>query len=205
MYKEISGQKFNFLTAISVAGRKSSNGCVYWLCQCDCGRFVEVLSSRLRSGETKSCGCWHKKESRRRMAKMNLTHGKSGTRLHRIWNSMKTRCLNENSKSYRFYGGRGIGICKEWVESFMSFYEWAVSNGYSDDLTIDRIDPLKDYCPQNCQWISIQEQQKNRRDSKKYKISGKEYCRAEAAILIGCKYSELRYKEENFYKENMDI
>ena len=88
-------------------------------------------------------------------------HGMCGTRIYRIWADMKTRCNCENNQFYYRYGGRGIKVCKEW-EEFIPFYEWAIKNGYSDDLTIDRIDNDGDYCPENCKWSTQHEQSMNK-------------------------------------------
>ena len=77
-------------------------------------------------------------------------------RIHAIFIGMKRRCYNERNKEYRWYGDKGIKICDEWISNPKLFEKWAISNGYSDDLTIDRIDPSKDYCPENCRWVTRQ-------------------------------------------------
>lgn len=90
----------------------------------------------------------------------NTTHGMSNTRIYNEWKGMRRRCSNPNTPKYKFYGGKGIKVCPEWDKSgdgFNSFYNWALSNGYQDDLTIDRIDENKDYCPENCRWITKEE------------------------------------------------
>lgn len=88
-------------------------------------------------------------------------HGGCHTRLYRIWANIKTRCLNEHDPHYKNWGGRGVQICSEWKESFSSFRDWAISHGYADTLTIDRINNDGNYCPENCRWVTNEDNVEN--------------------------------------------
>ena len=110
-------------------------------------------------------------------------HGDTGTRLYRIWKSMKCRCLNSNHPSYKNYGGRGITICKEWVENYQTFKDWCLTHGYAENLELDRVNVNEGYCPENCQWISHFDQTMNRRDTLYIVINGhaekiRDFCKA---------------------------
>lgn len=154
---DLTGQKFGRLTVLERTENKGIQVC--WKCQCDCENITTTTSYHLRHGHTQSCGCLQKE----RTVKAHKTHGKLQTRLHGIWTGMKARCFNPNRKMYQYYGGRGIKVCDEWKDSFQAFYDWAMSNGYEDHLTIDRIDNDGNYCPENCRWVSVQTQNCNKR------------------------------------------
>lgn len=162
VFKDISGQKFGRLTAIKYIGHSK------WLCECDCGNVTKVYSGHLKNGHTKSCGCLNHEPT-----KGNTKHGKKGTRLYNIWDSMKQRCYNVNSTAYKDYGERGIAVCSEWRNDFQTFYDWSIENGYNDTLTIDRVDVNGNYEPSNCRWVDIITQNNNRRNNVYLTYNGK--------------------------------
>ena len=121
-------------------------------------------------------------------------HNLSGARIYRIWQAIKQRCYNPNNDRYKNYGGRGIKVCKEWKDNFMSFYNCAIANGYQDNLTIDRIDVNGNYCPENCRWITNQDQQNNRRNNHFVLFCGETYTLAQLSRLLNIPESTLWYK-----------
>ncbi len=157
-FKDITGMRSGKLVAIHPTSKRSS-GKVVWECRCDCGNIVYIQSTHIINGHSKSCGCY----SSEKTTSMNTTHGLTNSRLYRIWCSMKTRCSNPNSKTYEYYGGRGIAVCDEWNGDFTKFYNWAVNNGYTDDLTLDRKNGDLGYSPDNCRWATWHEQRLNQR------------------------------------------
>lgn len=171
-YRELIGKKFGKLTIVDVKTKQlyypngSKNGLdVEYVCQCECGNTTLVKRYRLLEGKTMSCGCLRKELSKKRKTK----HGLCYTRLNRIYNEMKNRCLCKTSDKYKYYGGRGISICEDWKNDFRSFYDWALENGYSDKLTIDRINNDGNYEPSNCRWATRCQQSQNTRRTRNYK------------------------------------
>lgn len=149
------GQKFNLLTVIAELPEKKKRN-RQWLCQCDCGNTTVARSTVLINGYKRSCGCL-------KLVSRNYTHKQSKTRLYHTWQGIKKRCYNKNDASYPDYGGRGITMYDKWLKDFSCFAEWANSNGYTDELTIERIDVNGNYEPNNCKWITKSEQNANTR------------------------------------------
>lgn len=159
---DMTGQKFGRLTVIEYS-HANKQGNSMWKCRCDCGTEIIARGADLKSHNTSSCGCFRSELSRNRITKHSMT----GTRIHDIWCNMKGRCFNKNNPRYDDWGGRGITVCDEWKNSFESFYDWAMANGYSDNLSLDRIDNNKNYEPSNCRWATPKEQANNRRITRK--------------------------------------
>ena len=168
---DISGEIYGKLKVVSYAG-KNKSGNSKWLCVCECNNQKVVIATKLRSGHTKSCGCL--KSSR---------EGLSKTRIYRIWKCMLSRCDNYENDNYYWYGFKGISVCDLWRD-FKAFYVWSITNGYQEDLTIDRIDSNGNYSPKNCRWISQKEQCNNVSSNHVILYKNKSYSMAQFADLL---------------------
>jgi hypothetical protein len=189
----ITGQKFERLTAIKLIGT-NEKGHTIWLFGCDCGVQKEINCSDVLKGSTKSCGCF--KVDFGHLSK----HRGVKTRLYRIWRGMRQRCRNATSKDCKNYGGRGITFSEEW-DDFSVFRDWALNNGYSDDLSIDRIDTNGNYESGNCRWSTNIEQCRNKRDTVFYEINGIKKPLIEWCEILNVKYTTAfeRNRRNGFY------
>jgi hypothetical protein len=140
----------------------------YAKCICDCNNMIDVKAASLVQGHTKSCGCLKNEKASERCKKRNYKHGKGdlNNRLYRIWCAMKSRCRDKSHTQYHNYGGRGISVCKEWCDNYVSFYNWSIANGYKDNLTIDRTNNNGNYEPSNCRWVDHKTQARNRNNNR---------------------------------------
>lgn len=161
-YLHLIGKKFNRLTVINFS-HTSKKHC-YWKCLCECGSSVLVNTNVILKERSRSCGCYQKEVTSKRSsgnqyAKQHGYTKASGWRhpLYALRNGMMTRCYNSSSADYPYYQGKGIKVFEEWIQSPAAFVKWGLANGWKKGLTIDRIDPNKDYEPSNCQFLSGEE------------------------------------------------
>lgn len=203
---KLEGKRFGRLFVVGIAEKppNSKNRHSRWLCSCECGNMVTVSSDKLKNGDTKSCGCLKSElstEKIKKYGKPHKTHGESKGRLYNIYNHMKRRCHDEKNKKYPDYGGRGITVCPEWRDSFEAFRDWAMANGYRDDLTIDRRDNDGPYSPENCRWTTNKEQQNNKRTSHKVSFNGEEITLAQLSEKTGLPMKTLWWRAMHGWKD----
>lgn len=220
MMEDLIGKTFNRLTVLEFAGRDKHKSRI-WNCACECGGTATASTNSLKRGNTKSCGCLQKEKAAKSGKKFLTVHGLSKhpngkkTRLFRIWTGIKTRCLNPNDHAFPRYGGRGILLCKEWMD-FAVFHEWAINNGYKDNLTIERVDLNGNYEAANCKWITKGDQANNRKSSRFISFENNQYTLSQLArkhsISVPLLHARLSrgwtiedaVKEPNFKSKNIN-
>ena len=187
----LAGKRFGMLTVIKRASQNGKQGEPKWLCRCDCGNTAIAYGRQLREGKTKSCGCMRYIPT----MQPHYIHGGAKTRLFRIWQLMISRCTCKTNSDYRKYGKRGISVCDEWKSSFISFRDWALSHGYSDSLSIDRINNGGNYEPTNCRWATEKQQARNKRNTIYVLMDGRKtsLCDACDMLHINIKRAYYRY------------
>lgn len=197
---DLTGNRYGRLTVIGREGsytHKGGSKSATWKCLCDCGNEVIVPTCRLKSGNTKSCGCFHKEKLADRNKTSAIHGGKSGgkpERLYRIWSGIRRRCYEETLDAYKYYGSRGITVCDDWKNDYSKFREWSLNNGYKDNLSIDRIDVNGNYSPENCRWIDAKTQANNRRNNVCITYHGKTQTVAQWAEETGMPYRRIEYR-----------
>lgn len=179
--KDETGNKYGRLTVIRRIESNADQNAM-WLCRCDCGDEAAVAGKVLRNGWTKSCGCIVREGT-------HWTHGDTGTRLYRIWSDMLKRCENPNHWAWKWYGGDGVSVCDEW-KTYAGF-KATMPTGYTDELTIDRIDGAKLYSPGTTRWATRTEQARNRRNTVRLTWNGETLPIAEWAERLGMPYATL--------------
>lgn len=190
-FKDLTGTKSNMLTVIEYAGKRKGKS--YWKCRCDCGNYVEIPSDYVTTGRNKSCGCIKSVKGRKTN---DIVHGLSKTRIHKIWCGMIARCFSQNQKIYKHYGAKGITVCDEWIgtEGFVRFYEWSMENGYSEKLSIDRIDVRGNYEPSNCRWVDMVVQNNNKTNNRFIEYNGEVHTMSEWSRIKNIPYNSLKSK-----------
>lgn len=189
-FEDLSGKTFGYLYVDNLSQETGNCGERKWDCTCLlCGIKTTKFESTLKDGSTVSCGCF----GREYCKTCGITHGKSYEKIYTKFLTIKRKCFNKNREGYESYGGKGITICNEWMNDFMSFYDWAMTNGYSDDKVIYLRDGATEFSPNNCSWITRSERFKivgNRR-AKQITYNNETHSVKEWSEIIGIPYSTL--------------
>ena len=197
-FQDYTGKRFGRLIVIDLHERATPTK---WLCKCDCGNKIIVSGNNLKSGNTQSCGCLFKEVHKIG----NPKHKLYNTRIYKIWCGMKDRCYSKKHQAYSLYGGRGITICDEWKNNVVEFYNWAIANGYQDYLTIDRIDNNSNYEPNNCRWVTKNEQQNNTRKNIFYEYKGEKLTLSQLSKKYNINTSTLFNRIKRYNNINLAI
>ena len=186
---DLTGKKFGKLTVIKSLGLDTHSE-MNWECVCDCGNKYIAKSYSLRKGTTKQC----KECAIKQMSENSRKYVVFSKRLKECYVNMKTRCTNKNQDPFNRYVNRGIELCEEWENDYNKFQTWALNNGYSETLTLDRIDNNKGYYPENCRWVTRREQANNRRTSLFLIYKGKKDTLANWARNLNIPYNYIQYR-----------
>ena len=204
MKTDLMNKRFGRLTVIGRTGKDDPHR-YQWICKCDCGKICYNSTGVLLKGKVISCGCFHNEQFGERGTTHGATRGAKQERLYNIWRAMRQRCLNPNQQSYKRYGARGITICEEWSD-YAKFKEWAYSAGYDPNAehgkcTIDRIDNNGNYTPENCRWITMQQQNFNKRDNVRLTLNGKTQTVSEWARELNIPVDRIRGRIRRGWRE----
>lgn len=187
-YNKLIGAKQGDISIIRILRTEKRVGKI-WECHCGCGNMFEASTSQLCSAKIQNCPECSKRLNKERTQKQLTKHGKHDTRLHSLWWSMISRCTYKGDTNYKFYGARGISVCDEWRNDFMNFHDWAMKNGYKDNLSIDRINTNGNYESSNCRWVTMKEQFRNRRTTQLITVDGVTKTQNEWAELTGLSHT----------------
>jgi hypothetical protein len=163
--QNLTGRKFGRLEVKALSDHRAKNNKILWHCVCDCGNETDVLAASLKRMTSQSCGCLRKEM----LSQSKTTHGKSASREMRSYSQMKQRCCNKENKDYAFWGGKGVTICDQWLDSFENFLKDMGER--PANTTLDRKNNDGNYEPNNCRWATQTEQNRNRSNSKNITIN----------------------------------
>lgn len=194
-YIDLSNKTFGFLTPQYAIQKPNKH--TYWFCKCVCGKTRYLQVSQLTSGKVTSCGCQNIKSIKSSIISKHK-------RMYTVYSSMLARCYNPKATSYSSYGGRGIVVCEEWKNSFQSFVDWSLKNGYNDALSIDRIDNTKGYCPSNCRWATMSQQYQNKTNNVFYTHNGETHIMSEWCKILDFSYTLAKSRRKQAKKYNIE-
>lgn len=195
--KDLTGKEFNGNTVLRQVGSDGRRS--LWAVRCaHCGREFTLSSSEIQKGRQRSCGCARSKL----ISEKRSRHGMSNTPIWNIWHSMKERCETPTAQAWKNYGGRGIRVCRNWSESFEQFLA-DMGSTYRKGLTLDRIDVNGDYCPENCRWVTMKEQARNKRNNVRIDTPKGRMTVAEASEIFGIGKTTIHYRLAHGVPENM--
>jgi len=201
---DMTGYRCGRLTVVGKAPKTQSSR-MRWLCLCDCGKLIDVDANNLRTGHTKSCGCIRKPKEKAKSHKFDdyeyytkIIGNDDYTHLRSAWGAMWRRCKS-NYHCHEIYYDRGISVCNEW-ETFRNFADWAINNGHSKELTLDRIDNDKGYCPDNCRWVTQKVQQNNKRNNIIIEYMGRTQTLKQWCEELNLPYGTIKARRRNGWK-----